>query len=92
MSEELLDVDPYILVMTIWTFATDTFKVYVGYEPQWSFKEPPTIPDLLVEAFELVDFNPTLLYDVPPPLVLPVKGIEENEIIDLTSDTESRID
>ncbi|KAB1225782.1 hypothetical protein CJ030_MR1G000384 [Morella rubra] len=67
MSEELLDVDPYILVMTIWTYVTESFEVYVGYEPQWYLKEPPTIPIPLVEDFELVDFDPTLLYDVPPP-------------------------
>ncbi|KAB1199693.1 hypothetical protein CJ030_MR0G015624 [Morella rubra] len=90
MSEELLDVDSYILVMTIWTFVIDSFEVYVGYEPQWYLKEPPTNPIPLVEDFELVDFNPTLLYEVPPPLAPPVEGIGENEIIDLTSDTESR--
>ncbi|KAB1222286.1 hypothetical protein CJ030_MR2G016167 [Morella rubra] len=92
MSKELLDVDPYILVMTIWTFVTDMFEVYVGYEPQWYLKEPPTNPVPLVEAFELVDFDPALLYDVPPPPAPPVKGIGENKIIDLTSDTESKID
>ncbi|KAB1199022.1 hypothetical protein CJ030_MR0G029111 [Morella rubra] len=92
MSEELLDVDPYILVMTIWTFVTDAFEVYMGYEPQWYLKEPPTIPDPLVEDFELVDFDPALLYEVPPPPALLVKGIRKNEVIDLTSDTESRVD
>ncbi|KAB1205730.1 hypothetical protein CJ030_MR7G028085 [Morella rubra] len=92
MSEELLDVDPYILVMTIWTFVIDSFEVYVGYEPQWYLKEPPTIPVPLVEDFELVDVDLALLSDVPPPLAPPVKSVGENEIIDLTSDTESRID
>ncbi|KAB1206592.1 Cysteine-rich receptor-like protein kinase 25 [Morella rubra] len=88
MSEEHLDVDPYILVMTIWTIVTDSFEVYVGYEPQWYLKEPLKNPVPLVEDLELVDFDPTLLYDVPPPPAPPVEAIGENEIIDLISDTE----
>ncbi|KAB1219432.1 hypothetical protein CJ030_MR3G001085 [Morella rubra] len=92
MSEELLDVDPYILVMMIWTFVTDSFEFYMGYEPQWYLKDPLTIPVPLLEAFKLVDFDPALLYDVPPPPAPPVEGIGEKDIIDLTSNSESRVD
>ncbi|KAB1221955.1 hypothetical protein CJ030_MR2G006991 [Morella rubra] len=89
MSEELLDVDPYILVMTIWTYVTKSFEVFVGYEPQWYLKKPPTVP---VDDFELIEFDSTLLFDVSPPPAPKVKDIRENKIIDLTSDTESRVD
>ncbi|KAB1210316.1 hypothetical protein CJ030_MR6G024177 [Morella rubra] len=78
--------------MTIWIFVTDAFEVYVEYEPQWYFKEPPTIPVPLVEDFELVELDPTFLLDIPPPPAVPVKDIGENEIIYLTSDTESRVE
>ncbi|KAB1215603.1 hypothetical protein CJ030_MR4G001653 [Morella rubra] len=90
MSEEILDADLYILVMTIWTFVTDTFEVFVGYEPQWSLKDPltPVVP--LVEDLGLVDVDLVLLYVVPPPPGPPVESTGDNEIIDLTSDTESR--
>ncbi|KAB1218862.1 hypothetical protein CJ030_MR3G018261 [Morella rubra] len=87
-----LDVDPYILVMTIWTFVTNSFEVYAGYESQWYLKEPPTILVPLIEDFELVDVDPALWYDVLPPPAEPVEDIGENEIIDLTFDTESRVD
>ncbi|KAB1219157.1 hypothetical protein CJ030_MR3G008365 [Morella rubra] len=92
MSEELLDVDLYILVMTIWTYVAESFEVFVEYEPQWYLKEPLTIPVPSVEDFELVDFDPTLLYDVSPPPAPLAEDIGENKIIDLTSDTESMVD
>ena len=92
MSEEFLDVDPYILVMTIWTFVTDAFEVYVEYKPQWYLKEPPTALVPVVEDFELVELDPTFLFDIPPPPVPPIEDIGEYEIVDLTSDTESRVE
>ncbi|KAB1226074.1 hypothetical protein CJ030_MR1G000544 [Morella rubra] len=92
ISEEFLDVDPYILVMTFWTYVTESFEVFVGYEPQWYLKEPPTIPDPLIEDFELEDFDPSFFYDVPPPPAQPVEGTGKTEVIGLTSDMESRVD
>ncbi|KAB1200604.1 hypothetical protein CJ030_MR0G006826 [Morella rubra] len=87
MSEEFLDLDLYILVMTFWTYVTKSFEVFVGYELQWYLKEPSTIPDPLIEDFKLTDFDPSLFYDVPPPPAQPVEGTRETEVIDLTSDT-----
>ncbi|KAB1219615.1 hypothetical protein CJ030_MR3G011125 [Morella rubra] len=71
MSEKIFDVDPYILVRTIWTFVTDTFEVFVGYELQWYLKDPPAFPIPVVEDFGLVDVDPALLYVVPPSPMLP---------------------
>ncbi|KAB1214838.1 hypothetical protein CJ030_MR5G018772 [Morella rubra] len=80
MSEEFLDVDPYIIVMTIWTFVTDAFEVYVEYEPQWYLKELPTIPVLVVEDFDSVELDSTFLFDVPPPPAPPVEDIGEMKL------------
>ncbi|KAB1224045.1 hypothetical protein CJ030_MR2G001319 [Morella rubra] len=86
------DVDPYILVRMIWTFVSNKFKVFVGYEPQWYLKDPPAFLIPVVEDFGLVDVDPALLYVVshsPAPLV---KSIGDNEVIDPTSDTGSEIE
>ncbi|KAB1204893.1 hypothetical protein CJ030_MR7G015273 [Morella rubra] len=72
--------------------STATTKVFVGYEPQWYLKDPLASPVPLVEDFGLVDIDLALLYVVPPSPAPPVEGIRDNEIIDLTSDTESEID
>ncbi|KAB1209332.1 hypothetical protein CJ030_MR6G016565 [Morella rubra] len=40
MSEQTLDVDPYIVVVKLWTYVTESFEVFVGYKPQWSVEEP----------------------------------------------------
>ncbi|KAB1206352.1 hypothetical protein CJ030_MR7G018882 [Morella rubra] len=92
MSEQTLDVDPYIVVVKLWTYVTESFEVFMGYEPQWYLKDPPTPPVPRVEDFSLVDVDPTLLHIVPPPPAPPVEGNGDNEIIDLTSDTKSEMD
>ncbi|KAB1208002.1 hypothetical protein CJ030_MR7G002564 [Morella rubra] len=92
MSEQTLDVDPYIVVVKLWTYVTESFEVFVGYEPQWYLKDPPASPVPRVEDFGLVNVDPALLHVVPPPPAPPVEGNGDNEIIDLTSDTESEID
>ncbi|KAB1213273.1 hypothetical protein CJ030_MR5G009632 [Morella rubra] len=63
-----------------------------GYEPQWYLKDPPASPVPRIEDFGLVDVDPALLHVVLPPPAVPVEGNGNNEIIDLTSDTESEID
>ncbi|KAB1215641.1 hypothetical protein CJ030_MR4G023302 [Morella rubra] len=50
----------------------------------------PPVPR--VEDFDLVNVDPALLQVIPPPPALPVEGNGDNEIIDLTSDTESEMD
>ncbi|KAB1223968.1 hypothetical protein CJ030_MR2G026919 [Morella rubra] len=92
MSEEIFNVDPYILVRTIWTFVTDTLEVFVGYEPQWYLKDPPAFPIPVVEDFGLVDVDPALLYVIPLLLAPPVKSTGDNEVIDLTSSIELEIE
>ena len=83
-----------IIVHNMFHFVTESFEIYVGYKPQYYLKELPTISVLLVKDLELVDFDSTLLYDVPSPLApaLPVEDIGKNEIIDLTFDIEPRAD
>ncbi|KAB1200825.1 hypothetical protein CJ030_MR0G006184 [Morella rubra] len=88
MSEQTLDFDTHVLVMKIWTYVTDTFEVYMGYEPQWYLKGPPLPPLPRVEDFGLVDVDPALLHIVPPPLAPPAEGTGETVFIDLTSNTE----
>ncbi|KAB1223005.1 hypothetical protein CJ030_MR2G007301 [Morella rubra] len=66
MSEQTLDVDPYIVVVKLWTYVTESFEVFVGYEPQWYLKDPPaSLPR--IEDFGLVDVDLALLNVVPPP-------------------------
>ncbi|KAB1219822.1 hypothetical protein CJ030_MR3G009464 [Morella rubra] len=92
MNEQTLDVDPYIVVLKLWTYVTKSFEVFVGYEPQWYLKDPPASPVPRIEDFGLVDVDPALLHVVPPPPATPVEGNGDNEIIDLTSNTKSKID
>ncbi|KAB1204948.1 hypothetical protein CJ030_MR7G015218 [Morella rubra] len=92
MSEQTLDVDPYIVVVKLWTYVTKSFEIFVGYKSQWYLKDPFASPVPRIEDFGLVDVDPALLHVVPPPPAAPVEGIGDNEIIDLTSDTESEID
>ncbi|KAB1205750.1 hypothetical protein CJ030_MR7G028065 [Morella rubra] len=91
MSEQTLDVDPYIVVVKLWIYVTESFEVFVGYEPHWYLKDPPVPPVPRVEDFGLVNVDPALLHVVPPPPAPPVEGNGDNEIIDLTSDTESEM-
>ena len=87
MNEQILNFDTHVLVVKIWTYATDTFEVYMGYEPQWYLKGPPLPPLSRVEDFGLVEVDPALLHIVPPPPASPAEGTREIEFIDLTSDT-----
>ncbi|KAB1200554.1 hypothetical protein CJ030_MR0G006958 [Morella rubra] len=75
--------------VTVWEIGV--VRVFVGYEPQWYLKDPPAPPVPRVEDFGLVDVDPALLHVVPPPPAPPVEGNGDNEIIDLTSDTESEM-
>ncbi|KAB1209498.1 hypothetical protein CJ030_MR6G007272 [Morella rubra] len=59
MSEQTLNVDPYIVVVKLWTYVTESFEVFVGYEPHWYLKDPPTPPVPRVEDLSLVDDSST---------------------------------
>ena len=87
-----MDIDPYIVVVKLWIYVTESFEVFVGYEPHWYLKDPPASPVPRVEDFGLVAVNLALLHIVPHPPEPPVEGNEDNEIIDLTFDTESEMD
>ena len=91
VSEQTLDVDPYIVVVKLWIYVTESFEIFVGYEPHWYLKDPSAPLVSRVEDFGLVNVDPALQHGVPP-LAPPVEGNGDNEIIDLTSDTESEMD
>ncbi|KAB1226231.1 hypothetical protein CJ030_MR1G023604 [Morella rubra] len=70
----------------------ESFEVFVGYEPSLVPQGSTCTSVPRVEDFSLVDVDPALLHVVPPPPAPPVEGNGDNEIIDLTSDTESEMD
>ncbi|KAB1222756.1 hypothetical protein CJ030_MR2G026850 [Morella rubra] len=54
-NELTMDLEPYVLVLKVRTWVTDTYEVLVEHEPHWFLKEPPLPPLPRLEDFGLID-------------------------------------
>ncbi|KAB1202743.1 hypothetical protein CJ030_MR8G001482 [Morella rubra] len=89
-----MDLDPYVLVLKVRTWVTDTYEVLVEHEPYWFLNEPPLPPLPRLEDFGLIDVPPKFLrldYTPPTPPAESSRVSPEASIIDLTSDTDEEV-
>lgn len=86
-SEQVIDLDPYIVILHIPTWVSDSFEISVEYTPYWYLKDPP-LPR--PEDFDLVDVLAELVVPYPSPLASLVETNRvspDDSIVDPTSDT-----
>lgn len=87
-SEQILDMDIYVVMLKIRAWVSDNFEILVEHEPRWYLKDLP-LPR--INDFGLVDAPSEPIIPCPSPPAPPTECSQispDNDMIYLTSNTE----